>query len=89
MSFYIDFHTSIFRLLFILYIYIYFWKPCKIRLPFYILACGIGVGVKFEFSIEAGSGVRRQDCIAGHWSQVTVQATQFGDIFYYIKMTVT
>ena len=86
MSFYINFHTSIFRLLFI-YIYI-FWKPFKIRLPFYSLACGIGVGVKFEFSIK---GVRCDEAgyIAGHWSQVTVQATQFGDIFYYIKMTVT
>ena len=70
LSFYIDFHTSIFRLLFI-YIYI-FWKPCKIRLLFYSLACGIGVGVKFEFSIE---GVRCEEAGLHCRSLVTGDST--------------
>ena len=73
MSFYINFHTSIFRLLFIyIYIYIYFLKPCKIRLPFYSLACSIGVGVKFEFSIE---GVRCEEAGLHCRSLVTGDST--------------
>ena len=55
------------------YIYIYiFWKPCKIRLPFYSLACGIGVGVKFEFSIE---GVRCEEAGLHCRSLVTGDST--------------
>ena len=34
------------------YLDFFSWKPCKFELPFHSVACSIGVGVKFVFSIE-------------------------------------
>ena len=63
------------------------WKPCKFELPFYGLACSVGVGVKFVFSIE-GVGCEVTGLQYRSLDQVILRHKQ-DNLVTYIKITVT